>query len=217
MEKNILESLAELENCLNKVDSARTMVENTIASYNNVSAHVNNYAEALSGVSGIISNLIIEIKQNKDNLSASIGGELQEILKNFNSTVGNFQTSASDLLDGFKTEATSLQNGLSTKLGASTTRLDESSRQIGNKFNESADNVVSTFTTRANNSLTKLDSAVSKFNADVEAFNKSLKSLFDKQHEEFVEIRAENKMLRYLLVVTIVLNITILACMFILK
>ena len=54
MDKNILESLARLEESLSGVDSARKMVSDTIGSYKDVSDKVRDYADSLKDVSGII-------------------------------------------------------------------------------------------------------------------------------------------------------------------
>ena len=62
MDKNILESLARLEESLSGVDSARKMVSDTIGSYKDVSDKVRDYADSLKDVSGIIRDLIVVVK-----------------------------------------------------------------------------------------------------------------------------------------------------------
>ena len=136
MDKNILESLARLEESLSGVDSARKMVSDTIGSYKDVSDKVRDYADSLKDVSGIIRDLIVVVKENKEHLSDNISKELQGTLDKFTGSINSFNSSSRLLLDGFKNEAGTLRKGLSLELGSSTSRLDESSKQIGSKFNQ---------------------------------------------------------------------------------
>jgi len=206
MKDEFLESLAQLEQNLKKLDSARTMVEQTVNAYKDVSVDLKSYTKSLSDTGDAIRNLIGELKTNKDNLSSGINSEMQKIITKFESSVTKFETSAAGLQVTFESQSNSLISTLSGDLAKSAKNLATSTAEIQKQFDNSTEQTIS-----------KLDKAVSAFSDSVKAFDKSVDERFKAISEEHLLILKNQKILLIVMGVVGAISLINMVLLFVLK
>ena len=206
MKDEILESLAQLEQNLQKMDSARAMVESTINAYKGVSVDINAYSKVLEDTSESIKSLIEELKSNKESISVRISAELRAILDKFETTVTTYRKTAEGLQTVFESQSNNLISGLSGDLSKSTDQMLSSTNKIQQSFEQSTDTIANSFNKNTADSIHKLNILVNTFTESVNTFNESTKARFESLQSEHQLISKRQKIQIALLIVIIVIG-----------
>lgn len=185
MKEDVLESLTQLEKDLQKLNSAREMVEHTVGAYKDVSVDLKSYSSTLSETSESIRNLIAELKANKDSISNSISTEMQGIIAKFEVAVSTFNTTMSTLQVIFQSQSNSLITELSEDLEKSTNSMAVSTSKIQHTFEQSTDATATSFNETTANTMVKMKEVVDRFDKNVSLFNNSIEQRFSALHKEY--------------------------------
>lgn len=110
----LLENLAKLQKSLEDIESSRTMVDETVGAYKGGANQIKAYSEQLATVSDKISQLIEQIKQNKDVLSFETNQKINSAITNIEQAASIFSNKTQQQIDSLKENATLKTNELNT-------------------------------------------------------------------------------------------------------
>lgn len=100
--QELLDNLTRLQQSLESIDSARQMVDRTIAAYDGVATQVQGISDTLSLVSRQLEALIGKLAENRDVLSAAVDQRMTTAIDQLETTSNSFAQQTMDAMTQFK-------------------------------------------------------------------------------------------------------------------
>lgn len=173
--EDILISLSKLEESLKELDSAKKLVEKTVASYNSVGTKIEAYTTTLDFVSQNVTVLIETIKDNNASFTEEANHQLQDIVSSFSKSVDEIKFMMNGALERIKKETNSIEQSLSKGIEVIHNRQKSHSENLISKFSTSMDEVRDLFATQAVNALKTFENRTDKLLHNCEAINTTIK------------------------------------------
>lgn len=165
-----LENLAQLQNSLQDIDSARKMVTNTVQAYNDVLTGIGSYSEQLSIVAQKIDLLIDTVKQNREALSSNTDAQMDIVLNKAEQVSASFAQRSAASLTAFEVSAKELIGKLQTSESEIAQKAQLSISQANNNINKQIENICSKTEGVSEAFEQKALKAVSSFENETQSF-----------------------------------------------
>ena len=182
-EKDLLNTLENLERDLQSVNSARQQVEEMKNAYNAIGIQLNNYVNSLAAVSDNINQMVNVIKNERSTLNTTLEASTKTRFKELNDEIVNFKkqveaitknaTNAIKKLDNQHKEAT--ENTLST--------LQSQSSTITDRLNDSCEGIQQNFDATTTQTSQNLDNKVSEMITALEQAKTELHNVLNQFHD----------------------------------
>lgn len=189
--EDILISLSKLEESLKELDSAKELVEKTVASYNNAGIKIEAYTATLDSVSQNVTALIEIIKGNNAVFTNEANQQLQDVVNSFSKSVNGVRSIMDEILDKFKKETTSAEQVLSKSVEAIQNRLNSHCERLILEFNVSMDKARNSFIAQTTDIIKAFDVAGNKVLQDSETIKTMVKEDLSEGQKVVSDIKKE--------------------------
>lgn len=190
MEDNVLITLRNLEDSLQKIDSARYMVTQTVGAYKEVQNQISVYSDALCTVSTNVKELVNFINNSHTELTTSTLDKLEISLNNTNKVASDISKIAERITVDFQRETEKVSNNFDRQITSFVVDMQESvDKRVGEltlkagQLSAIAKQMETTITEQlktVNGNLRTIESIGNSLNRSQEAQNKFLSDIIEK-------------------------------------
>lgn len=127
--QDILKSLANLERNLQGIESAKQQVEKTVAAYDSTRLQLSKLSQDLSGISSELHTIVTTIRDNQQELDASISEKIEMVFANINNEASRLSETATDISKSFNSSCEKTVKTVRTKIDETISTFNEDVQQ----------------------------------------------------------------------------------------